>query len=91
VGEACNGREAVELCQQVTPDLVLMDLVMPVMSGIEATEITHSHFPSIQVIILTNTVEMDLITTAMQIGAYRYMIKNVSVDEMSKVIQSAVA
>ena len=91
VGEASNGSEAVELCRQLSPDLVLMDLVMPVMNGIQATETIRSQFPSIQIVILTSTVEMELVTAAMSAGAHSYMIKTVTIDRMASTIRAAIS
>lgn len=91
VGEASNGREAVELCDAKHPDIVLMDLVMPEMDGAQATQLIREKHPDIQVIILTSFKEDDLVESALQAGAIGYLLKNVSADEIAGAIRSAVA
>lgn len=88
-GEAANGKEAVEACAAVKPDVVLMDLVMPVMDGAQATQAIRERFPDIQVIILTSFKEDNLIENALQAGAIGYLLKNVSADELASAIRSA--
>lgn len=88
-GEASNGKEAVEACALVMPDVVLMDLVMPVMDGAQATQAIREQFPNIQVIALTSFKEDDLVERAIQAGAIGYLLKNVSADELAKAIRSA--
>ncbi len=89
VGEASNGKEAVEACGACHPDVVLMDLVMPVMDGAQATKEIREHFPEIQVIVLTSFKEDNLIEGALQAGAIGYLLKNVSADELAQAIRSA--
>ncbi len=90
VGEASDGREAVELCSELKPDVVLMDLVMPVMDGAEATRKIRGEHPETQVIILTSFKEDQLIEDALGAGAIGYLLKNVSADELATAIRSAV-
>ena len=78
VGEAGNGREAIELCGQLAPDVVLMDLLMPEMGGAEATRAIRSRWPHIQVIALTSFGEPEMVRDALQAGAVSYLLKNVS-------------
>lgn len=89
VGEASNGREAVDACAATQPDVVLMDLVMPEMDGAQATRIIRERFPDIQVIVLTSFKEDNLIEDALKAGAIGYLLKNVSVDELAAAIRSA--
>jgi NarL family two-component system response regulator LiaR len=89
VGEGANGVEAVELCTQLQPDIVLMDLKMPVMDGVTATRIITERFPSVRVIALTSFDDEPLIQSAKQAGIYSYLLKNVSVDTMVTVIRDA--
>ena len=89
VGEASDGREAVEACDKYKPDVVLMDLVMPVMDGAQATQAIRGRFPETQVIVLTSFKEDDLIERALQAGAIGYLLKNVSADELASAIRSA--
>jgi len=89
VGEAKNGKEAIDLCAQVYPDVVLMDLKMPVMDGVTATQIIGQKFPSIRVIALTSFDEEALMQSAKQAGIYDYLLKNVTIDRMANVIREA--
>ena len=69
VGEARDGQEAVDMCDQVQPDVILMDLVMPEMDGVAATEIIRQQWPQVQVIALTSFGEKKLVRGALQAGA----------------------
>ncbi len=89
VGEASNGVEAVELCQQVRPDVVLMDLMMPIMDGAEATRAIRQRCPQIQVIALTSYKERELVQGALDAGAIGYLLKNVSTEELADAIRAA--
>jgi NarL family two-component system response regulator LiaR len=89
VGEADSGEEAVRLCEQVLPDVVLMDLVMPGMDGAEATLAIRENCPDIQVIALTSFKEEDLVQRAMQAGAIGYLLKNVTAEELANAIRAA--
>lgn len=77
VGEAEDGQEAIELCELAQPDVVLMDLIMPGMDGIEATRIIHQRWPHIQVLVLTSFTEKEMIQGALDAGAHGYLLKNV--------------
>lgn len=89
VGEAGGGAEAVRLCGQVSPDVVLMDLVMPGMDGVAATRAIRQAYPGIQVVALTSFKEDDLVQRALQAGAISYLLKNVSTDELAEAIRLA--
>jgi NarL family two-component system response regulator LiaR len=89
VGEAGSGEEAVRLCEQVRPDVVLMDLVMPGMDGAQATHAIRERCPSIQVMALTSFKEQELVEGAMAAGAIGYLLKNVSADELARAIREA--
>ena len=91
VGEAGNGEEAVRKCEQLCPDVILMDLVMQVMDGASATREIRKKCPSTQVIALTSFKEQELVQGAVQAGAIGYLLKNVSADELAKAIRSAKA
>ncbi len=91
VGEACNGQEAVELCAQLQPDVILMDLRMPVMDGVAATRLIHKEFPHIRIIALTTFQDKQLVHDALEAGAISYLLKNVSGDELAEAIHSAYA
>ena len=89
VGEAADGVEAVAMCGQVRPDVVLMDLVMPQMDGATATKAIRLAYPDVQVIALTSFKEDDLVQGALQAGAIGYLLKNISTDELAGAIRSA--
>jgi NarL family two-component system response regulator LiaR len=91
VGEACDGQEALCVCGQVQPDVILMDLVMPKMDGTEVTCAIRERWPQVQVIALTSFQEKDLVQKALQAGAISYLLKNVSVDELVEAIRAAYA
>lgn len=91
VGEASNGHEAVRLCTQVKPDVVLMDLMMPEMDGAAATKAIREKCPGIQVIVLTSFKEDDLVQSALESGAIGYLLKNVGADELAAAIRAAYA
>jgi NarL family two-component system response regulator LiaR len=88
-GEASSGEEAVQLCEQLHPDVVLMDMVMPDMDGAAATRMIRKKSPSIQVIALTSFKEGILIQSALQAGAIGYLLKDVSADELVQAIRAA--
>jgi two-component system, NarL family, response regulator LiaR len=82
-GEAENGVEALQKVEELQPDVVLMDLIMPEMDGITATRMIRENYPQTQVVVLTSAVDDELIHQALQAGAYTYMVKNVSIDTMA--------
>jgi len=89
VGEARDGREAIECCGQLKPDVILMDLVMPELGGVAATRAIHQRWPNIRVIALTSFQEKELVQDALQAGAIGYLLKNVSGDELAEAIRQA--
>ena len=89
VGEAANGVEALEKCAELQPDVVLMDLMMPVMDGITAIRLIRERYPATQVIALTSFSEEKLVETSLQAGAIGYLFKNVSVDDLAAAIRAA--
>jgi NarL family two-component system response regulator LiaR len=89
VGEACDGDQALRECEQTQPDVILMDLVMPKMDGIAATEAIRERWPQVQVIALTSFEERQLVQEALQAGAVGYLLKNVSVDDLAEAIRAA--
>ncbi len=91
VGEASTGTEAVDLCEALHPEVVLMDLVMPEMGGADATRIIHTRFPDIRIIALTSFGERDLVREVLAAGAISYLLKNVSAEDLAKAIRSASA
>lgn len=91
VGEASNGEQAINMCPQSKPDVVLMDLVMPDMDGATATRLIRERCPQIQVIVLTSFKEQELVQGALQAGAIGYLLKDVTVDELANAIRAAYA
>jgi NarL family two-component system response regulator LiaR len=89
VGEASNGQEALEVCEETQPDVILMDLVMPEMSGAEATQAIRDRCPDVQVIALTSFQERELVREALQAGAISYLLKNVSAEDLAAAIREA--
>jgi len=89
VGEASNGQEAIDLCEQAQPDVILMDLVMPEMDGTTATRIIRQRWPHVQVIALTSFQEKELVRDVLHAGAISYLLKNVSVDDLTEAIRAA--
>ena len=89
VGEAVNGQAAVELCEQIEPDVVLMDLVMPELGGAAATRIIRYRWPQVQVIALTSFQEQELVQDAVRAGAISYLLKGVSGEDLANAIRAA--
>ena len=89
VAEANSGTEAVRLCKETQPDVVLMDMVMPEMDGAQATQIIKKDFSQVQVIALTSFKEDNLVHAALEAGAIGYLLKNVSVEELARAIRAA--
>ncbi|HEX8237140.1 MAG TPA: response regulator transcription factor [Abditibacteriaceae bacterium] len=89
VSEAASGAEAIGLCAEHTPDVVLMDLIMPGMNGVEATRQIKQISPQTQVIILTSFLDDEHILPALRSGALSYLLKDVSADELSIAIRKA--
>ena len=89
VGEAENGEIAIQLCARVLPDVILMDMSLPVMDGTTATHAIHQKFPQIQIIALSSFKEGPLIKKALEAGAIGYLLKDVSADDLVRAIRSA--
>ena len=88
VGEASNGQEAIEVCERTEPDIVLMDLVMPVKDGIQATKDILALYPKMKIIALTSFKEADMVQDVMREGALGYLLKNVSGKELAEAIRA---
>ncbi len=89
VGEARNGQQALQLCGELKPDVILMDLVMPKMDGVAATQAIREQWSQVQVIALTSFKDKDLVHDALRAGAISYLLKDVSVDELAEAIRAA--
>jgi NarL family two-component system response regulator LiaR len=88
-GMAKSGAEALALCKESTPDVILMDLVMPDMDGLETTRAILNRHPQVKVIVLTSFPEEDLVQRALEAGAIGYLLKNISIGTLSNAIRSA--
>lgn len=89
VGEAENGRRAVELTDELGPEVVLMDIVMPAMDGIAAiTAIKRSH-PEVEVVALTSFIEEERVTAALEAGATGYLLKDADADDVAAAVRRA--
>lgn len=89
VGEAENGREVIDLIPDSRPDVILMDLRMPEMDGIEATQYIHQHHPDIRVLVLSMYDDEKFVVHLMENGAAGYLLKNAEPDEIKTAIESA--
>lgn len=91
IGEAENGAEALKLAHELKPDVVLMDLLMPVMDGITATERIRRELPDVEVLALTSVLEDNAVIGAVRAGAVGYLLKDTEADELRRSIKAAAA
>ena len=91
VGEAKNGVEALHSARQLKPDVVLMDLLMPEMDGVAATEAIRRELPDVEVIALTSVLEDKAIFDAIRVGAIGYLLKDTEGDKLCEAIKAAAA
>jgi NarL family two-component system response regulator LiaR len=91
IGEAENGAEAVKLAGELQPDVVLMDLLMPVMDGITAIENIRKTLPDVEVLAVTSVLEDTAVIRAIRAGAIGYMLKDTQADELCRAIKAAAA
>jgi DNA-binding NarL/FixJ family response regulator len=91
VGEAENGAMGLELARELHPDVVLMDLLMPVMDGLKAIEAIRSELPDIEVIALTSVLEDASVVGAVKAGAIGYLLKDTQSEELRRAIKAAAA
>lgn len=89
VGEAVNGVDAIQKVSQLKPDVVLMDLLMPVMDGIEAISKIKKNYPDVEVIALTSVLEDAAVYNAIRAGAIGYLLKDTEADELIRAIKAA--
>lgn len=87
VGEAPNGNKALQLCGELEPDVVLMDMQMAGMDGVQTTQAIREKYPEVQVIALTSFFDKNLVQRAIQAGASGYLVKGVSARELAEVIR----
>ena len=88
VCEARDGREAVRLCGEQRPDVVLMDMLMPEMDGVEATRAIRRRYPQVRVLALSSFYDQELVRRALQAGVTGYLIKGVSAAELGEAIHA---
>ena len=91
IGEARDGAEAVRMARQLQPDVILMDLLMPVMDGIAATSAIRRELPDTEVLALTSVLEDASVVGAVRAGAIGYMLKDTEADELRRAIRAAAA
>ena len=91
VGEAADGAEALEQCRLIGPDVVLMDILMPVMDGAEATAQITATWPGIRVIALTSYLDQDYVEKTLDAGAISYLLKDARPEALTRAIRDAVA
>ena len=89
VGEAGDGQAAVDLARTLRPDVVLMDILMPVMDGITATGLIKKEMPDVEVVALTSVLEDATVIAAVKAGAIGYLLKDTKAEELCRVIRAA--
>jgi len=89
VGEAENGKRAIEAAAALLPDVVVMDLLMPVMNGVEATREIRSRFPEVEVVALTSVLEDRMVVDVVEAGAAGYMLKESRPDDLFEAVRAA--
>jgi DNA-binding NarL/FixJ family response regulator len=88
VGEANHGNEAIALCHTLQPDVILMDIQMPICNGIEAIREIHERYPWIRILVLTTFDQDEYIWQSLQSGALGYLLKNTPIQQMAEAIRS---
>ena len=91
VGEAPDGAEAVRLAEELRPDVILMDVTMPVLDGVEATRQVRDRVPGTQVVILTMHADREVLVDAIRAGAAGYLVKDCSTEEVVDTVRKAAA
>ena len=91
IGEAGNGLETLALCKETLPDVILMDIVMPGMNGVETTRAVLERYPQVKIIVLTSFPNQDLVQETLEAGAISYLLKDAPIDVLGDAIRSAYA
>jgi NarL family two-component system response regulator LiaR len=89
VGEAADGAAAIQLCGDLMPDVILMDIAMPDIDGVMVTRAIRQRFPTVQVLALTSFNEDQMVQNALQAGAIGYLLKDLTADELAEAIRAA--
>ena len=89
VGEARNGAEAVELAMRTSPDVILMDVTMPQMDGVEACRQIRQKMPEVQIVMLTMHADQEVLASAIRAGASGYLVKDCSTEEIASAVEMA--
>jgi len=90
VGQGANGQEGLVLCEQYQPDIVLMDVVMPLMDGIKATKALHERLPDIKVLVLSSFQDHESVYAMLRIGAVGYLTKSSLAEDLPETIRATV-
>ena len=88
VGQGANGEEGITLCGQHQPDIVLMDVVMPIMDGIEATKVLHERFPAIKILVLSSFHDHESVYAMLRNGAVGYLTKDTLAQDLAETIRA---
>lgn len=88
VGQAANGEEGIALCEQHQPDIVLMDVVMPIMDGIDATKILHERIPAIKILVLSSFHDHESVYAMLRNGAAGYLVKSSLAQDLAETIRA---
>lgn len=88
VGEASNGKEAIALAESLQPDIILMDVRMPICNGVEATKVIHQRFPWIKILVLTTFDNDEYVWQSLEAGALSYLLKSTSSDDVVTALRS---
>lgn len=91
IGEAASGTEAIQLSERLQPDVVLMDIIMPDVDGVNASATIHQTFPEIRIILMTSSVDYDPIEIVQRTGASAYLLKNGPAQEFETLIRKVVS
>jgi two-component system, NarL family, response regulator LiaR len=91
IGQAANGQEAIDLCDELHPDVVIMDVLMPGMDGIEATRTIREYHPEIKILALSSSHDAAAVRAMLQAGAIGYLLKHSSIDDLAQTIRTVYA